>query len=321
MAISSIIRSLPKLEEYHRSADAPLQQAHKDLAATVQAQLEDTLCHLALLAYRETGERRLCLAGGVALNCSANLRLVELDFVDEIFVQPAAHDAGTSVGAALLAAHEAGELSSNPMPHAYLGPRYHSSEIESCIRECGLYYSKSTDVIKDTVELLARGDVIGWFQGALEFGPRALGNRSILANPLQKDIHERVNIIKHRELWRPTAPAVRANEVQDFFDTNSSAPFMTLAFRVKPDRVHQYSAVVHADNTARAQTVTEADNYLFHQLLTEFGSVTGISMLINTSFNDIDMPIVRTPKDAIRAFFSTGLDHLVIDSFVVSKRY
>jgi carbamoyltransferase len=313
-------KTLTKLDEYRRTGNTPLQQSQRDLAATVQTQLELTLCHLANLAYHETRERCLCLAGGVALNCSANLKLLDLDCVDEIFVQPAAHDAGTAVGAALWAAYESGEAISNPMPHIYLGPEYQPAEIENTLHECGLAFSASPNIAKDAAELLMRGYVIGWFNGGLEFGPRALGNRSIFANPLKVGIHERVNVIKHRELWRPIAPAILEDDLADYFEPRLSSPFMTVALHAKASTVRDYSSILHLDNSARVQTVAALNNRPLYDLLTEFKTSSGSPMLINTSFNDAGMPIVRTPRDAIRTFFSTGLDYLILDSFVVSKR-
>lgn len=309
-----------KLIKHSRNENEPIKQVHCDIAATIQQCLEKALVHLAVLLFNETHEKRFALAGGVALNCTANRKLLELDFTEDIFIQPASHDAGTAIGAALEASRINGFRDANPLQTIYMGPQFSDREIEDFLIECGVDYQKAEEQLcKETVDLLLDGNVIGWFQGAMEFGPRALGNRSILANPHYRGIHDRVNEIKHREKWRPLAPAILHDASLKLLSPAVKSPYMTLAFRITDQGKEMLAPVAHSDGTVRAQTLDESDNKLFHGLVSEFDKVTGIPYLINTSFNDKGMPIVRTPRDAIRTFFSTGLDYLVIGSYIVGK--
>jgi carbamoyltransferase len=321
-----------------RERGATLGQAHFDLAASLQQVLEDTVLQLATWLREASGERRLAMAGGVALNCVMNARLRDSKIFDEIWVQPAAGDAGTALGAALWTdarqrlAHSEDTRGAEPVPlaprrwqmeHAYLGPQYDDAEIEALLRWAKLPYRRHDDVCETAARLLADGKVIGWYQGRMEFGPRALGARSILASPIPAYMQARINELKDREDFRPVAPAIAQHRLGDWFspaDANGgAAPFMLFIYDVHAEQAARIPAACHQDLTARVQTVTPESNPRFHGVLEAFGRLTGVPVLINTSFNVRGEPIVCTPKDAVDAFYSTPLDALVIGSFVLEK--
>lgn len=329
-----------------RGRDAALAQVHFDLAASLQQVLEETVLQLIAWLREASGERRLAMAGGVALNCVMNAKLRDSGLFDAIWVQPAAGDAGTALGAALwvdarlreggdpAAPDPAGTLGESAQPlrlaprawameHAYLGPGYADDEIEELLRWAKLDYRRLDDVAASAAELLARNRILGWFQGRMEFGPRALGARSILASPIDPAMQARLNELKDREDFRPVAPAVPQEDLAQWFApaaaNDGASPFMLFVYDVAPGQGAHIPSACHTDRTARVQTVTAATNPRFHALLSAFGRITGVPVLVNTSFNVRGQPIVCRPRDALEAFFTTPLDALVIGSFLVEK--
>jgi carbamoyltransferase len=285
--------------------------------------LEETALALADWLHKRTRASHLCLAGGVALNCVMNAFLRDHGPFDEIWVQPAAGDAGTALGAALLvdAAHGSRNGSRRyVMDHAYLGPSYGNEEIEACLIRAKLPYRRLDDVPAVTADLLAEDRIVGWFQGAMEFGPRALGGRSILASPLNPAMQDKLNAIKDREDFRPVAPVVTEEAAGDWFEGASCSPFMLFTYQVKPHQAHRIPAVRHVDGTARVQTVNRSQHPLYYDLLKAFERKSGVPVLVNTSFNTRGEPIVCSPRDAVESFYSSPLDALVIGSFLLTKQ-
>jgi carbamoyltransferase len=304
-----------------RNPEVRITEDDRNLAASVQKGLEKAMFALVRDGIRLTGCRRLCLAGGVAMNSKANGRLLESGLIDDIFVQPAATDDGAAIGAAIGAHRSVNQ----PIPRyrltdVYLGPESSDADIESALRTYKLsaHHLKANDAL--VAGLLADGKIVGWFQGRMEFGPRALGNRSILGDPRRPDMKDRVNeSVKFREGWRPFAPSVLEEAAHEYFAKCHDAPYMIMTSNVLPEKRHVIPAVTHADNTARVQTVSRETNPRYWGLINEFGKLTGVPVLLNTSFNLRGEPIVCTPKDAIRTFYSSGLDFLVLGNFVLSK--
>ncbi len=304
-----------------RDPEKGIDQAMKDLAASAQLALEQAVFELVREGVRLTGSRRLALAGGVAMNSKANGRLLASGIIDEIFVQPAATDDGTAIGAAIAVHRKIGlPIPRYRMEDAYLGPEYGESEVAQTLRTYKLRSVRSENVAGLTARLLADGKIVGWFQGRMEFGPRALGNRSILADPRSVEMRDRVNeVVKFREAWRPFAPSCLEEVAGQYFDGCVDAPYMILTYDVRPEKRAIIPAVTHADNTARVQTVNKRANPRYWDLINEFGKLTGVPVVMNTSFNLKGEPIVCTPKDAIRTFYSSGLDVLVIGDHVIAK--
>ena len=293
---------------------------YPDYAAAVQAALEVAFTRVAASAIRDAGSGQLCLAGGVALNCSANGRMLSSGMASSIWVFPAAGDGGLSVGSALLAAAEAGEFRTGRLAHAYWGPEFGAEACERALRGArGVLYERHADVESEAAARLAAGQILGWFQGRMELGPRALGNRSILADPRFLHVRNRVNQLKGRERWRPLAPAVLAECASDFFELDTESPFMLFAVRVRPERRAVVPAIVHVDGTARPQTVTRQQNPRLYGLIESFRARTGVPVVLNTSFNAAGEPIVCTPDDAIRTFLATRLDALILGDFLVTR--
>jgi carbamoyltransferase len=305
-----------------RASEAPLEQRHKDIAASVQKVTEDVMLKMARHLHRETGLRNLCLAGGVALNCVANGRIAREGPFDDLFVQPAAGDAGGALGvAAYLQHHVFGQPRDFVMRSAFLGPAYESDEIRAFLEVKGAVFEElpREALLASTAAAIAEQEVVGWFQGRMEFGPRALGARSILADPRNPENQDRVNLkIKFRESFRPFAPAVLAERAGEYFELDRESPFMMLVAQTRDGR-SRLPATTHVDGSARVQTVDSETNPLFHDLLRAFGAATGTPVLINTSFNVRGEPIVCTPADAWNCFLTTGMDRLVIDRFVLRK--
>ena len=301
-----------------------IKQKHYDLAHSLQVVLEDTVIDLARWLHAESGRDELCMAGGVALNCVLNARLRDRGPFRKIWVQPASGDAGTALGAALwIDAHERGDAGTArryQMDHAFLGPSYGEDEIEEFLRWSNLCYRRLGDVPAETAEILAQDKVIGWFQGRMEFGPRALGGRSILASPIHAGMQARLNEIKDREDFRPVAPVVLEEEAAAWFVGGGVAPFMLFIFDVQPDKADKIPAVRHVDGTARVQTINRAQHPLYYDLLKAFQSLTGVPVLVNTSFNTRGEPIVCTPRDAVESFWTSPLDALVIGPFLLEKQ-
>ncbi len=291
-----------------------------DIAATAQMLYEQAFLLLARKLYSKTGLTRFALAGGCSLNCVANGILYQQDYCKELFVQPAANDAGTALGAAILAAKDLGVRKFEPMTHTYLGPSFSDEQIAECLKRYGLQYTQVDDIAGKCAELLSNHKLIGWFQGRMEFGPRALGNRSILANPTRIEAKNKVNqCVKHREPWRPFAPSVIDRAAYEYFENAKPSPFMILNFRVRQEKWKEIPAVVHIDGTARVQTVSKETNPLYYRLISKFEAYSGHPVLLNTSFNDNEEPIVCTPDDAIKTFLKTGLDYLAIGNYLVDK--
>jgi len=305
-----------------RACRGAWEQRHCDLAASVQAVLEEN--YFALLNYiqRRTGQKAVCLAGGVALNCVANGMIFERSDFREVYAQPAAHDAGTAIGAALHVQHQIlNRPRSFVMRHVYYGPEYSESEILRDLNAARCEYRKLTEdeIVDFTVDQIADGKVTGWFQGRMEFGPRALGNRSILADPRRAGMKDILNArIKNREPFRPFCPSVLSENVGDYFEIDYPSPFMVMAYKIKPKMRGIIPAVTHQDGTGRLQTVEREVNPLYWKLIRRFGDITGVPVLLNTSFNENE-PIVNTPAQAIDCFLRTRMDALAIGPFLVLK--
>ncbi len=331
-----------------RDPATPLTQRHMDLAASVQAVTEEVVLKLCRSARKETGAKNLCLAGGVALNCVANGKVLRERIFDSIWVQPAAGDAGGAVGAALVGYFMFGQqartsgMAQDGMSGSYLGPSFDQKEIEGRLRAAGATFSvlPRQRVFVEAAGALASGNALGWFQGRMEFGPRALGNRSILADARSPSMQKTLNLkVKYRESFRPFAPAVLAERASEWFDIDDESPYMQFVASVKKDRCLDMSdeeaklfgidklnaarseipAVTHVDYSARLQTVHQETNPEFHELLSHFNRLTGCPVLVNTSFNVRGEPIVCTPEDAFRCFMGTELDMLVVGNAVLQK--
>jgi len=334
-----------------RSPGDRLTRLDMDLAASAQRVTEDVILALAGEAKRLTGESSLAMAGGVALNCTANGKLLRSGLFENIWVQPAAGDAGGALGCALHTYYRLSGTGRKPLPRdsqkgSYLGPEYSDKAIEEELKKCGAVYHKLSEpeLLADTARLLSGDKVIGWFQGRMEFGPRALGNRSILASALSEDMQSRLNLaIKYRESFRPFAPAVLEEDCGEYFDLSSPAPYMLFVADVLPGRRKDFDkslmlsragddmitvvnharsdipAVTHVDFSARVQTVSEERNGIFYRLLKEYKRLTGYGLLVNTSFNVRGQPIVCTPTEAWDCFMHTGMDALVVGSYIMYK--
>lgn len=308
-----------------RERGGPYEQWHYDLASTLQIALEQAAIRLTDWLYEETGLRNLCMSGGVALNCVMNARIRDHGTFQNIWVQPAAGDAGTALGAALWvdAQHNpihAGQSNHRyRMEHAFLGPEYIEQEIEEFLRWSKVPYRRMQNVAEETADLLAQDKIIGWFQGRLEFGPRALGARSILASPIQATMQDRLNDIKDREDFRPVAPVVLEEEAANWFVDAGVSPFMLFVYDVRPEKADAIPVVRHVDGTARIQTINRRQNQPYYDLLKAFQQRTGVPVLVNTSFNTRGEPIVCTPRDALECYWTSPLDALVIGPFLLQK--
>jgi carbamoyltransferase len=305
-----------------RKRSDPFTEKHFDIAHSLQKVLEVTVLELVQWFYDTTKIPNLCLAGGVALNCVLNAVIRDKGPFKNIWVQPAAGDAGTSLGAALwLDAQHREEAAGKRfyMEHAYWGPEYSDDDIEKFLQWTKVPYRKLDNIAEETAKILAQDKVIGWYQGRMEFGPRALGSRSILASPIHPGMQARLNEIKDREDFRPVAPVVLEEDAPEWFDQASYSPFMLFVYNVKPDKADKIPAVRHVDGTARIQTVNRRQHALYYDLLTEFKKLTGVPVLVNTSFNTRGEPIVCTPRDAIECFWTSPFDALVINSFLLEK--
>ncbi len=297
-----------------------IEQKHKDMAASGQRQLENVVISMIRDFYESTGIRKLCLAGGVAQNCLLNQKLMNLDFIDDIYVQPASSDAGISAGGAMYASVSKG-IPVQPMHSALLGLSYSDEEIEKVLKHIKIKYRKLKDPAKTAAELISDNKIIGWFQGRMEFGPRALGARSILANPSMPGVKEALNSsIKYREAYRPFCPSVTEEDMDRYFTGKAEkSPFMNITFDVRDDKKDDIQGVVHADGTARVQTVSQAEQPEYHRLLKYVQEFTGHPVVVNTSFNTNNEPIVASPADAVATFYRSGLDALVIGGFLIEK--
>ena len=302
----------------YRAPGKPMEADHADLAAAVQMRLEEVVLDLARWLHARTGERALTMAGGVALNCVANARLAEEGPFDHVWVQPAAGDAGTALGGALAVAHEMGD-DVVPLRGADLGSGWTDDEMEEAVRTSGWAYERPRDLAAVVAQRLAEGDVVGWFEGRSEYGPRALGHRSLLVDPRDPANLQRMNDIKGRESFRPVAPMVTLERAAEIFEGVIPSPYMLFVHRVRPDWRDRVAAAVHVDGTARAQTVDRRDEPLMARVLDEFGARTGVPVLINTSFNTAGRPIVDHPREALECFGAGPIGTLVLGPFVVKR--
>ena len=316
----------PRLEETFGPARAPradLTKHHEDVAGALQRVLEDAYLHAVREAHARTGLANLCLAGGVALNAVANGRIRPETPFDGLYIQPAAGDNGIAIGAAFHVLHqELGAPRAFTMEHAYTGPEYSDAECGSALRAAGLESRLLSDdeLFPLVASRIADGDVVGWFQGRMEFGPRALGNRSIVADPRRHDMKDVLNArIKHREPFRPFAPSILAERTGDWYEQDYPSPYMILVYRTRAEKRELVPAVNHVDDTGRVQTVEERVNPRYHRLISSFADQTGVPILLNTSFNENE-PIVMTPAEAIDTFLKTRMDTLVLGNHVVRRQ-
>lgn len=314
------MRSVPM-----RNTDTSVSQDDMDIAYAGQKLLEEVMLGLARRLKQQTGERNLCLAGGVALNCSMNGKLLAAGLFDNVYVIPAAGDSGQALGRLFYDLHSDGVLIPTQIGSPYLGPLYSTREIKSAISSTEDVYVAQQgfpNVAQVAAMLVAEGKVIGWFQGRSEIGPRALGNRSILADPRNPLMRDHINQnVKHREWYRPVAPAVIEEKAASYFYVDRPLPFMLFAVQAREEKIEEIPSAVHVDGSSRVQTVHEQQNPRFHRLIREFESLTGVPMLINTSFNDHGEPIVESPADALLAFGRMNLDALVLGDYLVLKRW
>lgn len=307
--------------EYRKNDEEEIKDHHKEIAYEAQRRLEEAGINLAGYLAGETKIRNICLAGGVALNCKMSGAIHRLKEIDDIFIQPVSGDDGTALGAAMSVYFENNlRLEGLKMEHVYFGPEYDENSIEKTLKANKLDYRKSGNLEKEVAELLSDGKIAGWFQGRMEVGPRALGNRSILADPRNPESKDIVNSkVKHREAWRPFCPSIMEEYAEEYLEKSCYHPFMILTFKIKKDKIKAIPSVVHVDGTARAQTVNKEINVKFWNLLNEFYNLTNVPVLLNTSFNIKGEPIVCNPQDAVDCFLKTGLDYLAIGSFLVKK--
>ncbi|RME21362.1 MAG: hypothetical protein D6798_18290 [Deltaproteobacteria bacterium] len=295
---------------------------HYAIAASLQRMTEEIVLTMARHVHEQTGLNKLCLAGGVSLNVTANSRIREEGPFDDLFIQPAAGDAGAALGAASYVYHALSGRPRGPVMHsAALGPEYKDRAIEVLLRNSGARYRRleRDELLAETARRIADNQVVGWFQGRSEFGPRALGNRSILANPANPDMKDHLNrVVKHREPFRPFGASVLRERVGDYFEFDGDSPFMLLVARIRPDKLGSIPAVTHVNHTSRIQTVTPEHNGIYYDLIAEYYRQTGMPMVLNTSFNKKE-PIVNTPDEALACFNDSGMDCLVMNQFLVER--
>ncbi len=304
-----------------RHKDEPLTQRHFDIAYAMQKVTEEVLLHLAAITKELTGSHRLCMSGGVVLNCVANARILQESGFSEYYFQPCSGDGGTSMGAALLVAHRSGAPRVEHPMTDYLGPKFDNETIAHELRRGGIVATRLNDTCKTAAQVIANGHIIGWFQGRAELGPRALGNRSILCDPRRADMKDVLNArVKFREPFRPFAPSITEEACATYFDSNGvPSPFMILVFKTRTEHVTTLPSVTHVDGGARVQTVSAEQNARYHELISRVGQHTGVPCVLNTSFNVRGEPIVNTPSDALRCFFTTDMDALFLGDFLVTK--
>ncbi|MGB7283705.1 MAG: carbamoyltransferase [Candidatus Acidiferrum sp.] len=310
-----------------RNPAEPLEQRHRNLASALQARLEEVYLGMLKKLAEGTGLKAICLAGGVAFNCVANGKIFDRTGFEQVYVHPAAGDAGLAVGAAYYVWHQTfGKPRDFVMDHAYWGPGYTRDEIRATIEANGLGGNScrveelpEDDLMQHTAAIVAEGKILGWFQGRAEWGPRALGNRSIVADPRRPEMKEILNQrIKHREIFRPFAPSILAEATSKWFEKSHPSPFMTLAYSVRPEKREKIPAPTHVDGTGRLQTVTREANRRYWSLIKAFEQLTGVPVVLNTSFNDNE-PIVCSPAEALDCFQRTQMDALVLGNFLITR--
>jgi carbamoyltransferase len=318
---------MPRRLGLARQPEEPLEPRHRNLASSLQARLEEVYLGMLKKLAESTGRKALCLAGGVAFNCVANGKIFDRTPFEQVYVHPAAGDAGLAVGAAFYVWHQIlGKPRSFVMDHAYWGPGYSSAEIRNAIGASSVAkacYSVAElpeeELIRRAAAIVADGKILGWFQGRAEWGPRALGNRSIVADPRRPEMKDILNRrIKHREIFRPFAPSILAEATGEWFTKSHPSPFMTLTYPVRPEKRDKIPAPTHVDGTARLQTVTRDANPRYWKLIRAFGDATGVPVVLNTSFNDNE-PIVCRPEEALDCFLRTQMEALVLGDFLVTK--
>ncbi|HXF40276.1 MAG TPA: carbamoyltransferase C-terminal domain-containing protein, partial [Blastocatellia bacterium] len=308
-----------------RASDQPITSLHRNLAASVQARIEDVLCEIASRHRERTGEENLCLAGGVALNSLASSAIERRSGFKRLFVQPAAGNAGCSIGAALYVWHQVldNRERTYEMRHAFLGPQFSDDQIKGVLDNCKLVYEYCLTEDKLTAEvarLLEQGRIVGWFRGAMEFGPRSLGARSILASPASEMMRDNLNsFIKHREEFRPFCASVPEERAEEFFEPSALDEFLQGVSRIKEGKGQSIPAALFGDGLVRVHTVSRKTNASFWKLLTKFGEASGVPVLLNTSFNLFGEPVVSTPREAVRGFYCSGIDCLAIGNFLIKK--
>ena len=313
---------LSKLLGEPRQPDEPLTEKHNDVAASLQQTLETVEMALVQQLYKDTGQKNLCMAGGVALNSAFNGKILPNTPFEEIWIQPAAGDSGTSLGVCYYIYHQVlGQPRTFVMEDSYTGPAYSDQEIEAALQKAGLTAVQlgEDELCVQAAEIVADSQILGWFQGRMEWGPRALGNRSIIADPRFAETKDILNArIKKREKFRPFAPAVLAEATGDYFEQDYPDPFMLKVYQVQPDKREIIPAVTHVDGSGRLQTVEEHVNPRYYGLIKAFGERTGVPVILNTSFNENE-PIVCTPEEAIDCFMRTRMDALAISNYLVTK--
>lgn len=304
-----------------RKHDDKLEKKHRDIAASAQLLLEELIIKLAIHLKEITGKKNLCMAGGVALNCVANSKLYEKKIFDNIFVQPAAGDNGGALGAAFHVYNSIlNKKRKYEMKSALLGPEFSNDQIEKFLKISKINYRKSDDICKETAQFLSKGKIIGWYQSRMEFGPRALGSRSILADPTNPKMKDRINsYVKFREEFRPFTPSVKSESASIYFNLDFISRFMLFVFPVRDKYKEKLPAITHVDGTARVQCVDKSIQPKYWKLLDEFEKIKDFPVLLNTSFNIMGEPIVYSPDQAIRCFYGSGIDTLIIGDFIVEK--
>lgn len=299
----------------------PTKDIRKDYASTAQYLLEKCVLFLVSELKVNFDIDRICLSGGSALNIDMNGRLLSEGLVNNIFVQPASHDAGVALGAALIVHHENSSIKPQSMVHTYLGVEEHGEEVEKFLKKSNIKYQKLEDTPGEIAELLSNNNIIGWMQGRAEYGPRALGARSILANPSDPKMWKIVNRIKGREYWRPLAPSIVEEHLGKFFENyNVKTPYMLLRFLVKENKVQEIPSVVHVDGSSRPHSVSKVTNNLYWNLLNEFRKKNGCPILLNTSLNLAGEPLVNSTQDALNTLKNSEIDYLCIDNFLIQNR-
>ena len=304
-----------------RLKNDPFTEHHFNIAHSLQLVLEETVLELVHWLHKQTGEKNLCLAGGIALNCVLNARIRDKGPFENVWVQPAAGDAGTALGAAIWTdiQERKNNVEKSVMSHAYWGPEYSDKDIEKFLIWAKVPYKKMEDVATETAAILAENKIIGWFQGRMEFGPRALGSRSILASPIDPSMQAKLNEVKDREDFRPVAPVVLEEDANEWFENATVSPYMLFVHNVRADKACKIPAVRHVDGTARIQTINRQQHPRYYDLLKAFKEKTGVPVLVNTSFNTLGKPIVCTPRHALECFWSSPFDSLIMGSFLIEK--
>jgi carbamoyltransferase len=311
-----------------RELDSQVTQEHKDIAAALQMVTEDAVLAMLNYLYEETESENVCIAGGVALNSVLNGKILGKTPFKRVFIQPSAGDSGTAIGAAKYVQHVLDpEAEREHIQHSSFGPEYSNDEIRKYLDDTRVKYTQfdsEEELLRETARLIHDKSVIGWFHGKMEWGPRALGNRSILASPLHEDMRDVLNAkVKHREMFRPFAPVICVDDAPDYFECDEPVPeptdYMLMVYPIKEDKRELIPAVTHVDGSGRLQTIRESQNPLYYRLIKQFGEISSVPLLVNTSFNIRGEPIVCTPHDAYRCMMGTEIDYLVIDNFLVKR--